>query len=284
MGRHVLTRDQFDQRRHKEQVAFLVVKFLRVHVSFTAIMEEYNALSTTGAAPGTRLFEKVHTLTDSLAFDLKEMAHSLFRADPRPANGVAPRPRSRDTLKLLASVRTNIEKRSIDSYVGTGYHLLLILQECLYQIEHYTPELEEEKGEIAHIKEITKARGVSFSAEEQAELDRLGVVDEITARLSTDSAELARTVMRRCESLLAGTARVIRRFVISANDNEILMLNLLRCVDLLEQVYGAGASETIFSELCSGKRFTGTSGRERALGYVRDHCGNLSGLSGASAS
>jgi hypothetical protein len=284
MARPVLTRDQFKARRHKEKVAFLVVKFLRVHVSFKEILTEFNTLSSAGDAAGSGLFEKVRTLTDSLAYDLKEMAHSLFRPSGRPSNGSFPRAGSRDTRKLLASVRTSIEKRSIDSYVGTGFHLLLILKESLYQIEHYSPELDREKGEIAGIKDITKARGATFSEDEQAELDRLGVVDEITARLAADSADLARLVMNRCERLLSGTAQVIRRFILSANDNEILMLNLLRCADLLENVYGQGAAEQIFAELCAGRGFTGASGRERAERYVRDHCGNVSGLSAASAS
>jgi hypothetical protein len=284
MGRQVLTRDQFDVRRRKEKVAFLVVKFLRLHVSFKDILSEFTTVSTTGAAAGSGLFEKVHTLAEGLAFDLKEMAHSLFRVEARAINGALPRTGSHDTLKHLASVRTSIEKRSIDSYVGTGYHLLLILQESLYQMEHYSPELDRGKREIALIKESTKARGGSFSVEEQAELDRLGVVDEITEKLATDSAELARGVMMRCESLLEGTAQVIRRFVLSANDNEILLLNLLRSIDLLEKVYGPGASERIFSELCAGKRFTGATGVKRAESYVRDHCGNVSGLSAGSAS
>ncbi len=283
MPRQALSKEQFETRRHKEQVAFLVVKFLRLHVSFTTILEQFNSLPSTGAAAGSGLYDRVRALTDSLAYDLKEMAHSLFRADARNGNGGG-QLKGKDTLKALAAMRTGIEKRSIDSYVGTGYHLLLILHESLYQIEHYGPELDREKAEIARFLEITRADGKAFSAEEQAELDRLRIVDDITARLVSDSAELARHVMRRCAALLAGTAEVIRRFVISANDNEILLLNLLENRDLLEKVYGAGAAERIFSELCAGSRFLGGSGIERAEKFVRKHCGNVSGLGAGSAS
>jgi hypothetical protein len=273
-------RGQFEVRRRKEQVAFLVVKFLRLYVSFKEIAEEFHTRSAAGALGGSGLFERVGGLAQSIGFDLKELAHSLFRAQ----NGLDDPPRPRGTREMLAAVKTVLERRSLDSYIGTGYHLLLILHESLYQIERYSPELDKEKAEISRIMELARAGGPGFGPDQRAELARLQALDEISAKLAVDSAELAHVVLGRCEELLEGTALVIRRFGESASDNEILVLNLLQNRDLVERVYGAGSAEAIFSELCTGRSYKGHTGLDRALAFVRARCGNISGLEPAKAS
>jgi len=267
---------QFEARRRKEQVAFLVVKFLRMYVSFKEIAEEFHSRSASGA-PGlarSGLFEKVAVLAQGIGFDLKELAHSLFRAQ----NGHVAPARPRGTRAILADMKTVLERRSLDSYIGTVYHLLQILHESLYQIERYAPELDEEKSEIGRIMELARAGGPGFGPGQRAELERLQALDGISAKLAVDSVELAHVVLGRCEELLEGTAKVIRRFGASADDNEILVLNLLQNRDLVEKVYGTGSAEAILSELCAGSGFKGRTGVERALAFVRSRCGNISGL------
>jgi hypothetical protein len=269
-------RDGFETRRHKEQVAFLVVKFLRVHAAFTGIAAEFAALSAGSgeALGGSGLFEKVRVLTGSIAFDLKEIAHSLFRSDA----GSGLQPAKRGKLQLLAGRRSSIERLSLDSYIGTGYHLLLILQESLYQLERYRPELEREKSEVSHILDLGRAAGSTRSEEEKSEVERLRALEEISATLAVESLDMARLVMKRCESLLSGTASVIRRFLAGARDNEILILNLLQNKDLIETVYGEGAAEEIYAALCAPTGPGQETGSERALRFVRERCGNVSAL------
>ena len=268
-------RGQFEARRRKEQVAFLVVKFLRMYVSFKEIAQEFHVRAASGTLAGSGLFEKVGGLAKGIAFDLKELAHVLFRGRNGKAQGES---RARGTRELLAGMKTILERRALDSYIGTGYHLLMILEESLYQIERYSPELDKEKSEIARIMELARADARGFPPDQRAELERLHALDEISAKLTVDSAELARVVLSRCEELLEGTASVIRRFGTSANDNEILVLNLLQNADLVEMVYGTGAAETILAELCTGHGFKGRTGVDRALAFVRARCGNVSGL------
>jgi hypothetical protein len=286
MATRELTRDHFEARRRKEQLAFLVVKFLRACASFKSIRAEFRVLAPGGRLSGGGLFMKVRELAESLVFDLKEKAHFLFRSDPRALNGAAmkaaaARPGSRDTRGLLAGMKSSIESRSIDSYIGTGYHLLQILQESLYQIELYTPELEREKGEIRRILELARTTGNAFSAEEKTELERLQALSELSVKFAAESEELALRVVERCEAIFAGTAEVIRHYMASARDNEILILNLIQNKGLLEEVYGEGAAEQIFSELCKGRGFSGKTGLERALSYARAKCGNVTALTGA---
>jgi len=268
-------RGQFEARRRKEQVAFFVVKFLRMYVSFREIAEEFHVRSASGNLAGSGLFDRVGGLAQSIAFDLKELAHVLFRS----RNGHdAAEPPAHGAREILAGMNTVLERRSLDSYIGTGYHLLLILHESLYQIERYSPELDKEKAEIARIMELARAEAPGLPPDQRAELERLRSLDEISAKLARDSAELARVVLTRCEELLKATALVIRRFGVSAKDNEILVLNLLENRDLVEKVYGDGEAEAIFAELCTGPGFKGRTGLDRALAFVRGRCGNVSGL------
>jgi hypothetical protein len=271
-------RGSFEARRRKEQVAFLVVKFLRMHIAFKDIAAEFHARLDDGTLASAGLFRRVSNLAQSIGFDLKELAHTLFRLNngPEPERGPA---KSSDRL---ATMKAALERRFLDSSIGTGYHLLLILLESLYQIERYSPELDREVKEIDRVMELSRAPKVG--AEQRAEMENLQALDEFSGKLAQDSTELAQVVIRRCEDLLDATARVIRRFASSAHDNEILVLNLLRNHDLVKQVYGEGADEAVLAELCLEGGSRGRTGMERALALVRARCGNLNGLVPAAAS
>ncbi len=221
-------RDQFETRRRKEQVAFLVVKFLRAALLFRDIDGAFDSFAGSPSPGDAGLFEKVRDLVNGLLFDLKERAHALFRTK-KP--GARPTP----------------EARSLDALIGTGFHLMMILQESLYQVVRYTPELEKEK-------------------------------DELAARVASESAELATRVMERCRTVFSATLEVVHRLLTKVHDNEILVLNLVRNADLLEQVYGRAAADEILSALCRGPGREGTPPFERALEYVREKCGNTTGL------
>ncbi len=265
-------RGKFEARRRKEQVAFLVVKFLRMYIAFKDIAEEFHTRSAEGTLASAGLFRRVTDLAQSIGFELKELAHTLFRTN----NSHEQKPGATRNADRLAAMKTTLERRFLDSSIGTGYHLLLILLESLYQIERYSPELDREMTEIGRVMELSL--GPKLGAEQRADLESLRALDGFSARLAQDSLELATVVLRRCEDLMEATARVIRRFGMSANDNEILVLNLLRSSDLVEKVYGPGAAESILSDLCTHAGFKGKNGVERALALVHARCGNLSGL------
>jgi len=225
MPRDELAGNGFESRRRKEELAFLVVKFLKASLRFREIRREFQSAAESKRLADSGLFERVRDLEEGLAFDLKEKAHYLFRAQ---ANSLA------------------AEARSIDSYVGTGYHVLLILRESLYQLEHYA-------SEIANRAESEK-------------------------QLYADTEGLAGRMVERCDELFTDAAGALRHFMTETQENEILLLNLLQNIELLEQVYGAGSAEEIFCDLCKGKRLAGRTGTERAMALVRAKCGNVTGL------
>jgi hypothetical protein len=227
MPREELAGDGFESRRRKEELAFLVVKFLRAFLRFREIAQAFRAAAELNRLPDSGLFERVRDLEEGLAFDLKEKAHYLFRTASR-SNGLA------------------AEARSIDSYVGTGFHVLLILRESLYQIEHYAPDIEGQ--------------------------------GEIEKQQYAETEALAGRMVERCQELFSDAAGALRRFLAGTDDNEILVLNLLQNTGLLEQVFGPGSAETIFCDMSKGKRLAGKTGFEKAEAWVRAKCGNVTGL------
>ncbi|HVO39823.1 MAG TPA: hypothetical protein VMV03_12410 [Spirochaetia bacterium] len=272
MAKRELVGDGFETRRRNEELAFLVVKFLRAYLSFQDIRAAFLEAAGASHLAGSGLFEKVRDLEESLAFELKEKAHRLFRSSSRQGNG--------GTATTPAALKRAFEARSIDSYVGTGYHLLLILRESLYQIDRYTPELEKEKEELARFAELARTSRASFTADDLGELEQLHALDAASLKIRDEAENLAGRMVERCDQLFRQTAGVLRRFMKIGDDNEILLLNLLRNRDLLEKVYGEGAAESIFTELCRAKRVAGKTGTEKAVNYVRSRCGNITGLPG----
>jgi hypothetical protein len=278
MGRIVINLDQFEARRRKEQLAFLVVKFLKAFTMFRDIHDRFHAAAKAGCLNGCGLFQKVIELQETLAFDMKEKAHYLFRTGGKNGGRWRASSGEKDTHRIIGELRGAIETRSIDSYIGTGFHLLMILGESLYQLDHYTPEFKKEQAQIARVERLAKRTRYTFTAEEMNELERLRALSEISMKVSAETEELAFRFMQRCDSLFTGTAEVIRHFIEGAGDNEVLIQNLLQNVDLLEKVYGDASAERIFWALCGHKKCEGRTGLEKAVNFARQKCGNVTGL------
>ncbi len=273
------SRDVFEERRAKEGLAFLVVKFLKAYVAFEGIHATFREAAADGCLASCGVFERVRDLEETLAYDLKEAAHALFRAS---AAG-QPKPAARISRRMLRELTASIETRAIDSYIGRVYHLLAILKESLYQLRHYAPAYEQEKAEVAAIEDMAHRLKYTFSPGEARELEHLRSLADLSMKLSAENEALSRRMAARCRDLFQATAQVIRRYLESEAENEVLMQNLFQNRDLLDRVYGAGTAERVFLELCRGRDVAGTTGVERAQSYVEKHCGNLDALSGALA-
>jgi hypothetical protein len=284
VGKSVSVLNQFESRRRKEQLAVLVVKFLKAFTMFRGIHDQFHAAARNGCLTGCGLFQKVLELQESLAFDMKEKAHYLFRAGGKNGGIVRDSSGEKSAKSIIGELKSAIETRSIDSYIGTGFHLLLILGESLYQLDHYTPEFKKEQAQIARIERLAKRAGYTFTAEELNELERLRALSEISMKVSAETEELAFRFMQRCDSLFIGTAEVIRHFIEGAGDNEVLIQNLLQNIGLLEQVYGQDSAERIFWALCRHKKCEGRTGLEKAMSFARQKCGNVTGLPAADKS
>jgi hypothetical protein len=266
--------DGFGERRAKESLAFLVVKFLKAYVAFEHIQEAFREAEAQDRLAASGVFELVKDLEETLAFDVKELAHALFRR--RPGAGVRGEKTSgRISRRMLRELTASIEMRSIDSYIGTGYHLLTILRETLYQLKNYGPAYRQEKAELAAIEDLARRLRYAFSPEEARELEHLRSLTELSTKLTAETEAMSRRMLARCRDLFRGTARVLLRTLEGAGENEVLVQNLFLNRRLLDRVYGDGSAERIFLELCRGRDVAGTTGTERARSYLGRHCGNV---------
>ena len=286
---------QYIDRRRKEDLSFLVVRFLRAHVGFFELYEEFKALLGKGADfQNAGLFAKIRNLEQTLVFDIKEKAHFLFRSDwvgtdESEAAGSrfadleriilesqnADRSRAR---KVFAELRKSLVRRSIDSYIGTGFHLFMILLESIYQLENYVPQYRSELEYLQRIASLTERIGYEFDPVEEHELDHIKQVVTLCQSITTDTQELANVALERCMALFRETAEILRHSIEDASSNEVLVLNLLKERGLVEQVYGAGAWESILSHMFRSADEPGRSGAEKAESFVRRTCGNIEGL------
>jgi hypothetical protein len=277
MAKKARPAEPFEARRRKEHVAFLVVKFLKAHDAFLEILREFVEARRDNRLGSSALYQKLGALGDGLAFDIKEEAHFLFRAGH--GNGKKDPP-ARTTKRSIGELKAGIESRAMDSFIGTGYHLLEILKESLYQLERYSPQYEREQEEISRFETLARSIGYTFSPEEMGELEHLRSLSSISMNLSAETEGMTVRLMERCESLFRGTAEVLRHFIEGSAENEILVQNLLQNVGLFDTVYGEGAAERIFWVMFRRKGLDGSTGLEKATAFTRERCGNTAGIPG----
>jgi len=286
---------QYIARRRKEDLSFLVVRFMRAYVLFSELYEEFKALLGEGGDfQHAGLFAKIRNLEQTLVFDIKEKAHFLFRSDrydvdePEAvgsrfadlerillASHEADRKEARE---VFAELRKSLVRKSIDSYIGTGFHLFMILLESVYQLENYVPQYRSELEYLERIEYLTNRIGYDFDEEEAHELDHIKQVVALCQSIASDTQELADVALERCMALFRETAEILRHSIEESADNEVLVLNLLKERSLVEQVYGSGAWERILSHMFRTVGGTKQSGAQKAESFVRRSCGNIEGL------
>ena len=266
MNRVDVVKKQYIARRRKEDLSFLVVRFMRTYVLFSELYEEFKELLNKGGDfQNSGLFAKIRNLEQALVFDIKEKAHFLFRSDSNNAeepeavgssfadlerilleSREADRTRAR---KVFAELRKSLVRKSIDSYIGTGFHLFMILLESVYQLENYVPQYRSELEYLQRIERLTNRIGYAFGREEEHELNHIRQVVSLCQSIATDTQELANVALERCMTLFHETAEILRHSIEEASSNEVLVLNLLIERALVEQVYGAGSWETILKHI-----------------------------------
>jgi hypothetical protein len=293
-------RQQYITRRRKEDLSFLVMRFMKAFVLFSELYEEFKALQSEGGDFQTAgLFARIKYLEQSLVFDIKEKAHFLFRSDWQDTNEVeigdssfadlerilqesqgAGRTKAREAREVFSELRKSLVRKSIDSYIGTGFHLFMILLESVYQLENYVPQYRNELEYLQRIESMTSRIGYDFNAEEEHELDHIRQIVALCQSIASDTQELAGIALERCMALFRETAEILRHWIEEASNNEVLVLNLLKERTLVEKVYGSGSWETILSQMFRSTGGPEHSGAQKAESFVRRTCGNIEGLGG----
>jgi hypothetical protein len=288
---------QYIDRRRKEDFSFLVIRFLRAYVLYSDIYREFKKLQKqSGDFQHFGLFGKIKDLEQTLVFDIKEKAHFLFRSEQRDENeteSIASRfadlerilSESREADRTEARevffrLRRSLVRKSIDSYIGTGFHLFMILLESLYQLENYVPQYRSELEYLERVEQLTERIGYQFDEEEEHELSHIRQVVDLCQSIASDTLELAAVAAERCTILFRETAEIMRHAIEESPANEVLVLNLLNEKALVERVYGAGSWEGILAHMFRAAGTAGDSGAQKAEAFVRSACGNIEALDG----
>jgi hypothetical protein len=289
---------QYIARRQKEDLSFLVVRFMKAFVLFSELYEDFKEIQSEGADyQNAGMFARIRKLEQSLVFDIKEKAHFLFRSD-RPDTGeentiagsrfadlerILLESQDADRTKaraVFSELRKSLVRKSIDSYIGTGYHLFMILLESVYQLENYVPQYRSELEYLRRIDYLTGRIGYEFDQEEEHELEHIKQIVALCQSIASDTQELAGIALERCMALFRETAEILRHWIEEASSNEVLVLNLLKERTLVEQVYGSGSWETILSHMFRTAGGPDQSGAQKAESFVRRTCGNIEDLAG----
>jgi hypothetical protein len=282
-------------RRKKEELAFLVVRFLKAYTLFEGLHRDFREILESGLGfGGCGLFVRVRDLEEKLVFDIKEKAHFLFRSasgankDPEKEPPYAELERmllhrrgtrrTNEAREVLARLRRSLVDRAIDSNIGTGFHLFMILRECLYQLEVYAPRHGQELEQAERIEYLARRVGFALDEEEAHELEHIRQVVKRGQSVASYTLELAERAMERCHTLFQETAEVLRHLIEEAGANEVLILNLLAQQPLVDAVYGPGAAEQILAHMHRHIERPGASGLQKALEQARKLCGNTEAL------
>ena len=193
-----------------------------------------------------------------------------------------PGDRSRSGAHQPGAVReltASIEMRSIDSYLGTGYHLLAILRNPSTSSSTTRPPTRRRRAAVAAIDDMARRSELHLQPEEAHELEHLRSLATLSEKLSAENGTLA-----DASSSAAGTCSRARRRSSSdlegAVENEVLVQNLLQNRDLLDRVYGPGRRSASSSGCAAAGTFAEATGVERAAAMRAEACGNVDGLSG----
>ncbi|MBN2551385.1 MAG: hypothetical protein JXB06_01390 [Spirochaetales bacterium] len=286
---------QYIDRRRKEDFSFLVIRFLKAYLLYSDIYREFKNLRKQGGDfQDFGLFEKIKNLEQTLVFDIKEKAHFLFRSELRDAteadsiasrltdlerNLVNSREAERTAARrVFSELRISLVRKSIDAYIGTGFHLFMILLESLYQLENYVPQYRSELEYLERIEELTDRIGYKFDEEEEHELSHIRQVVDLCQSIASDTLDLAAVAAERCATLFRETAEILRHAIEETSVNEVLVLNLLREKAMVERVYGEGSWEEILAHIFRAVGAEGSSGAQKAEAFVRSACGNTEAL------
>jgi hypothetical protein len=287
--------ESYLERRKKEELAFLAVRFLKAFILFEGIYRDFHRILESGQGfGGCGLFARVRDLEEKLVFDIKEKAHFLFRSSSGAAAEGEQEPpyaelermllhrrgtrRTTEAREILSRLRRSLVDRAIDSNVGTGYHMFMILRECLYQLEVYAPRYGQELEQAERIEYLSRRIGSALDEEEAHELEHIRQVVKRGQSAASGTLELAERALERCRTLFQETADLLRHFIEEAGGNEVLLLNLLTHRRSVDAVYGPEATEEILAHMYRHIEPAEASGLAKAMEQARKRCGNTEAL------
>ena len=288
----------YTRRRKKESLAQLVVRFLIAYNEFNRVYRVFNKYEGLGNDfTESGLSHRMDKLCDIIFIDLKKKSDFLYRNLGDENNRYSEIPIKYDDLKKMLTISEDdkIEKnktkflfielnrallnQSIDCNINRIFRKLIVLKENLYELEFYKVQYAQEHLYINKTVSLLKEFDYVFDENETEELNQIYELDRLSQKILGDTKIHARLVLKSCNSLFKETSEILLYIIQDSGSNEVLALNLLRERDLVENIYGDGALERIFSRIYMQMNIYGNTGLEKAINYLRNNCDNISELS-----
>ncbi len=75
--------------------------------------------------------------------------------------------------RSLSGLGRSLVDRALDSTMGTGFHMFMILRECLYQLEIYAPRYGVELEQAERLEELSRRIGPALGEEEAQGMEHI---------------------------------------------------------------------------------------------------------------
>ena len=248
-------------REKKEKFGFMVAKFLSAYDTFNDIYSDFEQMLHNGTSFAEHdLFGKVKILEEGLFYDVKNLAHSLFREDSdgkrqydkmyENLEGFISSGEQEKVHSIMSNIIAEEIKERLDQTIGQSFHELMILRENLYLLKEYEPRSKAEQGYSARIEDIANRESYQFSEEEEKELYFLIDLDAQNQREMKEAKLDVTKEMHNLKNDFEGIVELLKQYIPRIKDKTTL--------DILSK------NLCVIKEITIGERKIGAYGRKKA--------------------
>lgn len=287
----------FIRRRKKEYLSSIIISFLKINKCFDNLYRDFfkhEARFDDFLESG--FSDRINKLCDMSIQDLKEKTDFLFRraevVDPYDSEICVNFDDLRNILaeveqkqnnkikknELYRKLSRSLLNQSIDCNINKIYRKLMVLKENLYELEFYRFRYIHEHQILENALTLFRTLEHAVNENEENELHHIVELDKLSQKILYDTRNHTKMILELCNSLFKETAVVLFYKIQDSVHNEVLILNIVENLELVESLYGEGSGEKIFLKMFEGTDYSEGTGIERAHSFLRNNCGNISGI------
>ncbi|MDP7140831.1 MAG: hypothetical protein QF506_00560 [Candidatus Woesearchaeota archaeon] len=262
-------------RKKKEKLGFMVAEFLSAYDAFNDIYSDFKEIISSGNSFASHNFYgRIRTLEEGLFYQVKDLAHSLFREDSdgkikrqydemykelekRLSSGEQEKVHS-----IISDITIEGIKERLDQTIGQSFHELMILRENLYLLKEYEPRSKAEQGHSTKIEDIANRESYQFSEEEEKELSFLIDLDAQNQGEMKEAKIDVTKEMHNLKNNFEGITELLKHYIPRIKDKTTLDI-LSKNLDIIKERNLFFVFNSI-GFIIGGKKRIGAYGKEKA--------------------
>lgn len=277
----------FVRRRKKEFLSQIFIEFLKGDYLFSSLLRDsFIKGSLIEDFTESGLSERINTLYEKIFIELVRKMDFLYRRkideDDGYSETIALKMTENELLNnskikdKLSEINKTFLNQSLDSNIHRLSRKLLVLKENLYELDSFEYRYKQEHQYSDETISLLKGYGHVFDRVEEDELNEIKKMERLNRKILSDTKSHTKMLLNLCKSLFEETAIILLHIIQDSGDNEVLVLNLFRENELVEHIYGEGASERIFTKMFKESDYPGNTGLEQAINFLTNNCNNFS--------